>query len=89
MVFVAVSQHQTPNPRSMRGQVIEARVVDVDTKIGRRKRHAAIDEKNVIALFEGHAVHPNLAQSAEWGDAQCRMIGCRIGRQRNAPKHEQ
>ena len=85
MVFMPVRQDQPANPRRIQQQVIEARVIDVDAEIGRRKRDAAIDEQHVVALLESHAVHPDFAQSAERDDAKRRGVCCGIGRQRNAP----
>jgi hypothetical protein len=45
--------------------VVEARVVDVDTRDRCREGDAAVDQDDVLALLEGEAVHPDFPEPPE------------------------
>jgi hypothetical protein len=48
----------------------EVRVHDVDAEPSTVEGHTAVDHQHLTSLLEGEAVHANLAEAAEWDEAQ-------------------
>jgi len=70
VILVPVGDHDPCNARAPRLQIGEVGMVDVDSKIGLRKRHPAVDHHDRIAGLDCKAVHANFAEPAERDDSE-------------------
>ena len=66
MVFMSVGQDDAANALTVLGEIRNVRDNDIDTEqFGFRKHHSGVDDNNVIAPANGHAVHSKLAETAK------------------------
>ena len=71
MVLVAVGEHDGANFVAVLGEIGNVRNDDVHPQqLGFGEHHAGVDDNDVIAPAEGHAVHPELAQTSEGHDLE-------------------
>ena len=69
MVFVAVRQDQTANVGLVLFQVREIGGDDIDSQeLVVREHHPGVHYDDVVAVANGHGVHSELAQAAQWDD---------------------
>jgi len=65
MCPLAVRDDDAEDAAAERLERLEIRMHDVDAEPAVVERHAAIDDDDLTALLERHAVHPDLAEAAE------------------------
>ena len=71
MVFVAVGKNDPAHPLAILDQVGDLRNYDVDAQQLRFWKHQpGVDDNDVISPSQGHAVHAELAKSAQGDDLQ-------------------
>ena len=71
VVFVAVRQDQAAHVLGVLLEIREVGRDDVDAhQLGVGEHHPGVDHDNVIAVADGHGVHPELAQAAERDDPE-------------------
>src|SRR5690349_11970988 len=80
MVLMAVSEDEGADQFAVLFEVCEIGRNDVDAQeFGVREHHSGIHHDDVIAVADGHGVHPELAKSAERDDLQL-TIGHKLHR---------
>ena len=71
MILVAVGEDQAANVLGVLLQVGEIGRHDIDAEqFGIGEHHAGIDDENIVAVADRHAVHPEFAESAQGNDLE-------------------
>ena len=71
VVLVAVRQHDGANMLAILEQIAEVGNDNVDAQqLGFRKHQSGVDDDNVVAPANGHAIHAKFAESAQRDDLQ-------------------
>src|SRR5436190_15581233 len=72
VIFVTMGEHQAANLGTLLQHPIELRVNNVSSESCVRKGDAAVDEIDVVTLFERHAIHSDFPKATKRDDPKKR-----------------
>ena len=71
VIFVAVGEHDRAHFGAVFEEIADVGDDDIHAEeLFFGKHEAGVDHKNIVAKAEGHAVHAELAQAAQWYDLE-------------------